>query len=346
MAKIGVGFAAIDHWYSAFPAMQNALDNERTQVVAIAHPDEGRLADAASAAGDVTATQDWREVVERDDVQIVVNLASSEKIAEISIAAAEAGKHILSGKPLAMTLDQADGIVEAVRANDVLFMAFDGYGRLGEPNRSFKQWMDEGAIGSPLAATMSLLGRLPMPWRNQEEGYSWWIDPQRAPGGAWIDHAIYQVDTLRYLFGSEVVRISGEIGNLVHKNLGLEDWGRALLRFEGGQIATVEDTWGSPPGGGGALTEIVGTKGMIRTHTRTGKLELLGSFGAEGWIERELPSRGPFTVIDHLLECMDEGKDPVSPVENNRANLAVCLAFYEAAKEHKVVNLGRQWISN
>jgi len=338
MPKIGVGFAAIDHWYAAFPTIQNALANERTEVVIIAHTDEARLADAASTAGDVATTTDWREVVEREDVQIVVNLASSERIAEISIAAAEAGKHILSGKPMAMTLAQADAIVKAVRDNDVLFMAFDGYGRLGEPNRSFKRWIEEGRIGTPLAATMSLLGRLPMPWRNQQEGYSWWVDPQRAPGGAWIDHAIYQIDTLRYLFGGEVVRICGEMGNLVHKDLGLEDWGRALLRFEGGQIATIEDTWASPPGGGDVLTEIVGTEGMIRAHTRTGKLELLG-VEDEGWVERDLPPRGPFTVLDHLLECLDEGKDPISPVENNRANLAVCLAFYEAAREHKVMEL-------
>jgi len=58
-------------------------------------------------------------------------------------------------------------------------------------------------------------------------------------------------------------------------------------------------------------SEIVGTEGLIRAHTRTGKLELLGV----------------------------EGKDIISPLENNRANLAVCLAFYEAAREHKVVAL-------
>ena len=336
MRKIGVGFAAIDHWYAVFPTIQEALANERTAVVAIAHTDPARLADAASTAGDVATTSDWREVVKRDDVQIVVNLASSERIAEISIAAAQAGKHILSGKPMAMTLAQADAIVKAVRTNGVLFMAFDGQGRLGKSNRSFKLWIDEGRIGAPLTATMSLLGGLPMPWRDQREGYSWWIDPQRAPGGAWIDHAIYQIDTLRYLFGCEVVRISGEMGNLVHKELELEDWGRALVRFEGGQIATVEDTWASPPGGGGVLTEIVGTKGVIRTHTRTGKLELLGVEGT-GWVERDLPPRGGFTVIDHFVECLGEGKDPISPVENNRTNLAVCLAFYEGVREHKAV---------
>jgi len=338
MTKIGVGFAAIDHWYAAFPTIQNALANERTQVVAIAHTDPARLADAASTAGDVATADNWREVVERNDVQIVVNLASSELIAEISIAAAEAGKHILSGKPMAMTLTQADAIVKAVRSSGVLFMALDGSGRLSEPNRSFKRWIEEGRIGTPLTATMSLLGGLPMPWRNQREGYSWWVDPQRAPGGAWIDHAIYQIDTLRYLFGGEVVRISGEMGNLVHKDLGLEDWGRALLRFEGGQIATVEDTWASPPSGGGVLTEIVGTKGVIHIDPRMRKLLLLGIEG-ESWVERDLPPRGPFTVIDHLLECLEEGKDPISPVENNRTNLAVCLAFYEATREHKVVVL-------
>jgi len=338
MEKIGVGFAAIDHWYAAFPTIQNVLSNDRTEVVAIAHTDEMRLADAASAAGDVVTTTNWREVVEHEDVQIVVNLASTDNIAEISIAAAQAGKHILSGKPMAMTVAQADAIVQAVRDNGVLFMALDGYGRLGEPSRSFKRWIDEERIGTPLAATMSLLGGLPMPWRNQREGYSWWIDPQRAPGGAWIDHAIYQIDTLRYLFSSEVARICGEMGNLVHADLGLEDWGRALVRFESGQIATVEDTWASPPGGGGTLVEIVGTKGIIRSHSRTGKLELLGVEG-DTWTERDLPPRGSFTVIDHLLECMDKGQDPVSPVENNRANLAVCLAFYEAASSHKVVSL-------
>jgi predicted dehydrogenase len=337
MAKIGVGFAAIDHWYVAFPTIQSAMADERTRVVAIAHPDPAQLADAASTAGGAMATDDWRRVVEHKEVQVVVNLASSERIAEISIAAAEAGKHVLSGKPMAMTLKEADAVVQAVRRNGVFYMAMDGYGRLSEPNRSFKKWILEGKIGTPLAATTSLLGGLPMPWRNQREGYSWWIDPKRAPGGAWIDHAIYQVDTLRYLFG-EVDHISAEVGSLVHKDLGLEDWGRALLRFVGGQIATVEDTWVSPPGGGGTLTEIVGSRGAMRVHSRTGKLELLGIEG-ERWVERDLPPRAGLGFVDYVLECLDEGKDPVSPVENNRINLAVCLAGYEAARDQKVVTL-------
>lgn len=82
----------------------------------------------------------------------------------------------------------------------------------------------------------------------------------------------------------------------------------------------------------------MGAKGVIRTHTRTGTLDLLG-VKSEGWVERDLPPRDAPTVLDHLVGCLGQGKDPISSLDSNRASLAVCLAFYEAARQHEVVQL-------
>ena len=76
---------------------------------------------------------------------------------------------------------------------------------------------------------------------------------------------------------------------------------------------------------------------QIVANLASSELELLGDFAAEGCVQQVCHVGAPFTVLDHLLESPHDGKNPISPVEKNRTNLAVCLAFYEAAREHKVV---------
>ena len=61
------------------------------------------------------------------------------------------------------------------------------------------------------------------------------------PGGGWLDHAIYYIDMLRWLFDSEVVRVSGEISNLKHPTEALEDFGVGNLVFDGSIRTQLED---------------------------------------------------------------------------------------------------------
>src|SRR5205814_2351888 len=97
-----IGIAGLDHWYAALGAAESIAKNPRTQLVAIAHRDPTQLAETARRYGAPYTTANYREVVERDDVDVVVTGCYCSENVELCVAAAERGKHIVSVKPIAM----------------------------------------------------------------------------------------------------------------------------------------------------------------------------------------------------------------------------------------------------
>ena len=337
--KYRVGIVGLDHWYAGLAAAESAARNPRVELAVIAHRDPKKLKETAERFGARASTVSYREVVERDDVDVVVTACYCSENAELCREAASRGKHIVSVKPIAMDLAQADSIVEAVRAAGVKFISNESIYRVAPSYLQIKQWIDEGRIGQPISAYTALRGVVPrQPWPG-ERGETWWLDPTKAPGGGWIDHSIYHVDGLRWLFGSEVARVSGEVANLKEKSLPMEDFGVANLVFEAGQVATVEVTWHGPAGGGYNAFQVVGTEGQIVWDMSTsGKIAVCGKFDVPGWLLVN-PLGRVGSALDHLVECLDAGRKLAADELDARANLAACLAFYQAAKRRAAVEL-------
>ena len=188
MEKLGVAMLGLDHWYSAdhiAPAVINGAD---TRLVAVSHDDVAKGRQLIRNADDAFWTSDYRAALDRKDVDIVVLLYSTDRNVAICKEAAALGKHIVSVKPMALDLAGADAIVAAVRAAGVQFFPLESQRRLNPDHRRIKSWLDEGRIGRPLRFTQMLHGSLPMAWPGSSET-GWWTDPDRVPGGAWLDHS-------------------------------------------------------------------------------------------------------------------------------------------------------------
>ena len=173
-------------------------------------------------------------------------------------------------------------------------------------------------------------------------GRTWWLDPTQIFGGGWVDHAIYQIDNLRYILGCEVIRISGEISNIKHVDEPLEDFGVANVVFGNGCVATIEVTWSTEPGAGIGAFHLVGSQGQIvneRTST-PGKLQTVEY--ADARMANQRRPRHLATArrsLDHMLDCIDGLAEPVAGPYDSFKNLEACLAFYQAAKTHTVVQI-------
>lgn len=347
--RYGVGIVGLDHWYAGIGAVDDLRSSERAKVVAIAHRDEEKLRQFAAERGIPEATTDYAAIAPRDDVDIVVTACTTAENVDLCLDAVRRGKHVVSVKPFAMNLADADRLAGAVREAGVQFMSFDALYRLAPLTRQYKEWVGEGRIGKPISATIiqraSLRGAS-QDWPGRPNDNTWWRDPAQVPGGGWIDHAIYQIDLLRWLLEDEVQRVSGVARTLAHPELReeLEDFGVALLEFRKGAVATIEVTWTAPPSGGLTLWQLVGTEGQIvNDPTLSGKLAVAGSFGGpagSGWTLFAPPGRrasgGP---VEHLIDCLDGAARPVATVDDSRATLAACLAFYEASRSGRTVEL-------
>lgn len=327
-----IGIAGLDHWYAGLAAAESIAKNPRTELVAIAHRDARQLEETARRYGVKATTANYREVVQRDDVDIVVTACYCNENADLCVEAARRGKHIVSVKPVGMTVADADKIVEAVRAANVRFISNESTYLVSPTYRQIKKWVDEGRIGTPISAYTCLRAPIPrQPWPG-EHGETWWLDPTKSPGGGWIDHSIYHISALRWIFDAEVVRSSGEVANLKDTSLPFEDFGVANVLFDGGQIATIEVTWHGPGGASYSTFQIVGTDGQIVWDTTTsGKIAVYGKFDVPTWFQVN-PSGTAGSVLDHLVECLDTGDALVANESDARANLAACLAFYEGLK--------------
>jgi len=328
---VRLAIVGLDHWYSAFSLADAAAQHPGAELVAISDADEGRARQLAERVGVERTTARHEELIEDAEIGVIASFVSVDQNPGVCTAAARAGKHLLSVKPLALDHEGATEILQAVREAGVVFLPAESRGRAAAGNQQLKAWVDERKFGRLLTASYSLWSGLPKSWPDNPDS-GWFIDPARAPGGGWIDHSIYQIDLLRWLLGDEVREVSGRMANLKYPDLAFEDYGTATITFQGGLIATIEDTWLCPPTGGRTSWALVGTEGAAAFDALSAKLSLAGDFAPfTGWVHTAPQS--PFTEgLDHLLALVRGEVEPVATVEDAWRNLAVCRAFYDAAR--------------
>ena len=341
MDKLGVAILGLDHWYWAFDLAQQAAQGADTRLVAISHDDVAKGAEVAQRHGAEFVT-DYRAALDRPDVQIVAVTYSTDRSAAILREATALGKHILSIKPIALDLVTADAIVAAIQSAGVHCFPLECAWRLIPERIRFKQWLDEGRIGKAVRFSQSLHVGLPQAWPGNLSDSGWWVQGGRVPGGGWLDHAIYAIDYARWLFGAEAQAVRGFTNKLRYPHLPFEDYGMATFNFPDGQIAQIEDTWTADRGAFFNRSELVGTAGALCDDTSTsGRIQAHGSFakeGIDGWLALE-PLRGSMPTMEHFASVVRGDKPDLVTVQDARANLAACLAFYEAARTGTTVNI-------
>ncbi len=336
-SRLRIALVGVDHWYSAFSTARSIAESSTAELVGVADADPDRARQVAGSAGVERVTTDPSEFLNDSSVQAVASFISVDRNPEICIQAVRNGKHVISVKPLARTLDEATEIANAVREAGVVFLPSESRNRLSPQHQRIKEWYSHGRLGKVISAYHSLWSSLPQSWPGQP-GPGWWGDPSRVPGGGWIDHSIYYIDFLRWLLGEEVAQVSGVKGNLKYPDLPVEDYGVATLRFEGGAISTQEVTWHAPKGGFRSEMNLVGTEGAVAFDSLSGKMSVSGSFPPfEGWVQ-VAPESTFAEAIDEFVSYVREGKEPVATVEDAWRNLAACLAFYEAAESGRTAS--------
>ncbi|MEQ7005934.1 Gfo/Idh/MocA family oxidoreductase [Actinopolymorpha sp. B17G11] len=324
-----IAMVGVDHWYSAIPLAQEVAARADTELVAVADPDRDRAEEVVAKAGRGRATSDAEELLADPSVDLIASFTSTERNPAICLAAARAGKHLLSIKPVARTLDEAAEVVRAVRSAGVAFFPAESQLRTTAMNQQIRTWLDEGRLGQVRTASYSLWSSLPQGWAGVSDP-GWFTDPERAPGGGWIDHAIYHLDQLRWLLRAEVRSVRGTAASLKYPDLGLEDYGLAVVAFDNGVIARIEDTWLASPGGGRQTMSLVGTDGAVAYDSLSGRLSLTGMGEThEGWVHLSPPS-GRGSVLERLVATVRGEADPLATVDDAWHNLAACRAFYES----------------
>lgn len=173
---------------------------------AVADVTEELAKEAAARFGFETYSSDWRKVVEDPSVDVIDIVTPNDSHAEIAIAAAKAGKHIISEKPLARTAAEAKAMLDAVTEAGVKHMVAFNYRRTPAVALA-KKYIEEGAIGKIL----NFRGTYLQDWSaDSNSPLSWRFRKNIAGSGALGDIGTHVIDFARYLVGdiSEVMAVA------------------------------------------------------------------------------------------------------------------------------------------
>jgi predicted dehydrogenase len=214
VAMIGHAFMGSAHsqaWRTAGRFFDLPLGPEMAVLVG---RDADRAAEAADRLGWADSSSDWREVVARDDVDLVDVCTPGDTHAEIAIAALEAGKHVLCEKPLANTVAEAEAMVaaaEAARRHGVRSMVGFTYRRV--PAISLARLLvAEGRIGEVRHVRAQYL----QDWiADPEAPLSWRLDKARAGSGALGDIGAHIIDMTQFITGDRIAEVSGRLETFV-----------------------------------------------------------------------------------------------------------------------------------
>lgn len=198
---------------------------------------------ALAARHGVRQAADLDDLLRDPDVHAVILATPHPQHAAAAIAAAEAGRHVIVEKPMALTTVDAAAMVDAAaRAGVVLSVVSQR--RWYAPVRRVKDAIDAGRIGSPALATVEVLG-----WRGPEyyEMDAWRGTAEGEGGGVLVNQAVHQLDLLCWFLGP-AAEVDGWIANVNHPELDVEDSAVAIVRFGDGALATIVASNSQRPG--------------------------------------------------------------------------------------------------
>ncbi|MBV8598413.1 MAG: Gfo/Idh/MocA family oxidoreductase [Actinobacteria bacterium] len=207
----------------------------RPRLVAIAGRDEAAVSAAAQRYGYERWTTDWRDVVSDPEIGLFDNGGPNALHAEPTIAAAEAGKHVLCEKPLGRTADEAFEIWSRVAATGVKHLCGFNY-RFVPAVRLARELIEAGDLGE----IRHFRARYLQDWADDPGLATWRFDPEAAGSGAIGDLATHVVDLARYLVG-EIAALSAVVKTFVPGRK-VDDAVEAVVEFEHGPVGTIEAT--------------------------------------------------------------------------------------------------------
>jgi len=228
----------------------------------------GRTDAAASAErwGWSSSAADWREAVERDDIDIIDIVTPGDSHAEIAIAALNAGKHVLCEKPLANTVAEAEAMAEAAaRAAERGVFAMTGFTFRRVPAATLaRDIVASGRLGRIYQVRASYL----QDWlADPAAPFVWRLDKSLAGSGALGDIGAHAIDLSQFITGSRLTAVSGILETLVPERDGqrvtVDDLALFTGRFDSGVLANFEATRFATGRKNALRVEVSGSDGAI-----------------------------------------------------------------------------------
>jgi predicted dehydrogenase len=343
-AIVGTGLISTTH-YEQISSIEGA------KVVAVYSRSESKAKSLAEKAG-ADWYIDYQEMLKRKDIDIVSIITPSGTHADMAIEAARAGKHVIVEKPMDISLEKAQQMIDVCREHHVKLSVISQH-RFDASSVRIKADIDSGRFGK------MVLGQASVNWYRPQSYYDtskWRGTIKMDGGGVLINQAIHTIDLFQYLMG-EVESVYAHTAILAHEGIEVEDVAVATVKFKNGGLGTIVGTTAAYPGLSARL-EIIGTTGTAIIENDQLLKHYLRNLNSESEAinladknhngeDRDHASVNPSALdgASHRLQFIDminaiqEDREPLINGEEGLKPLKIILAIYQSARTGQPIQI-------
>jgi predicted dehydrogenase len=288
------------------------------------------------------------------DIDAIINESGCEIVdiclpnflhADATIKAAKAGKHVIIEKPLAVTLEEADAMIDACKKAGVKLMYAEELCFAPKYER-VRHMVKEGAIGK--------IYMLKQSEKHSGPHTDWFYDVNLSGGGVLMDMGCHAMEWFRWMLGNaKPLSVYASMSTVLHKERTKgEDNSIVIIEFENGVTAVAENSW-AKHGGMDDRSEVHGTGGVIYADLFMGNAAISYSkhgygYAMEkadttvGWsftVFEEVFNQGYPHELKHFVDCVRNNKEPLVTGEDGRVVLEIIYAAYASAGQGKKIML-------
>lgn len=329
------------------------LKNNNVELYAFCDINEERLQFMAEKFDIKHTYTDMNEMLLLEELDAVSICTWNSAHAPCTIAALNAGKHVLCEKPMSTSEEEAKAMKEAAERNNKLLMI--GFvRRYGNDCNILKEFIDTDYLGDIYYAKATYLRRKGNPG-------GWFGDKSRSGGGPLIDLGVHVIDLVRYLLGNpKPISVYGATFHKLadrknirgkefyqsasaseHDICDVEDLATAMIRFENGAVLSIEASFSLNIKNDEGKIELFGTKGGAKLNPELEIYNELYDYLSNITLDAEtaLSFDGLFeNEINHFVSCLTDGTPCISPAEDGIDIMRILDAIYESARTgHEVI---------
>jgi UDP-N-acetyl-2-amino-2-deoxyglucuronate dehydrogenase len=283
----------------------------------------------------VHAYANYKEMLEKEDIDVVTIATESGYHAEIAIHSMKKGASALVEKPMAMSIEDANEMINVAKENNVK-LGVCHQNRFNKPIQKLREAVEENKFGRLINGTARILWNRNMgyyeqaPWRG-----TWALD-----GGTLMNQCIHNIDLLQWMMGGEVERVYAECDTYL-RDIEAEDFGAVIIRFKNGAIGIVEGSACVYPKNLEETLSIFGETGAVSIGGLA--VNELETWRFEGDDEAAIKTsvnvkidnvygEGHTPLFKDVIDSINENRDPLVSGEEGKKAMSIILAAYKSRK--------------
>ena len=287
---------------------------------------------------------DYKQMLNDENLDLVAIATESGKHAQIAIDCINAGCNVIIEKPVALSIKDADLIIEAAKKNNVKVCACH-QNRFNKSIQKIRKSIENGDFGKLLHGTAHIRWNRNIDYYKQAS----WRGTWEQDGGALMNQCIHNIDLLRWMMGNDIIEVMAYTDRLLHDYIEAEDLGIAIIKFANGSYGIIEGTTNVYPKNLEETLYIFGEKGTAKAGgSSVNKIDIWKFENGED----EEAVINEFCEIHKNVYGLGHTplyKDVIDAIENDREHyvdgyteiraLELVLAIYLSAKEGRPVKL-------